>query len=155
MPMFFMATMPQIHRPAMTSSPLAAGADWLIGGNGQDTLIGGAGIDYYYGGCRHRDYFYLNSDIAANELDYILDFAAGTDYVTLPYIATGSVTFGVSGIYAYGYIPTSTSTAYIFLAQGATATQLQGGDALHLTVRQYWHQSERPSGNGAVLFLTD
>ena len=100
------------------------GGDYLVGGNGTDTLAGGTGVDYYYGGAG-TDWFYLHTDIAAGESDYLLDFQAGVDYVLLPFIASGNVSFGVSGGYAYGYIPLAGGTNYIFLAAGATAAQLQ------------------------------
>ena len=54
-----------------------------------------------------------------------MDLQPGTDYVTLSYQSLGDVTFGVSGGYAYGYIPMAGGTNYTFLAAGVTAAQLQ------------------------------
>ena len=120
---FSMATMPQAPRPATTSCGLAAAVTISLAAT---ALIPaeGAGVDYYYGGAG-TDWFYLHTDIASGESDYLLDFQAGVDFVLLPFIASGNVTFGVSGAYAYGYIPLAGGTSYIFLAAGATAAQLQ------------------------------
>jgi Ca2+-binding RTX toxin-like protein len=101
------------------------GSDWLIGGNGTDVLIGSTGNDYYYGGAGTDYYDLALGDVNAGDADYIYDLTPGTDYVALPYIALGNVTFGVSGGFAYGYIPEAGGTAYYFLAQGITAAQLQ------------------------------
>ena len=109
------------------------GGDYLVGGNGTDTLAGGTGVDYYYGGSGTY-WFYLHTDIAAGESDYLLDFQAGVDDVLLPFIASGNVSFGVSGGYAYGYIPLAGGTNGTSLAAGRDCGAAAGGDAVHLTV---------------------
>ncbi len=72
------------------------GNDYLIGGQGTDTLLGNQGTDFFYGGAG-LDYFTLLYDVVAGDADYLLDFTAGVDFVLLPFIASGNVSFGVSG----------------------------------------------------------
>ena len=58
-------------------------ANYLFGGNGVDVIGGFWGNDYMVGG-GNTDYFVLNGDVKAGDVDYIADFKPGEDWIGLP-----------------------------------------------------------------------
>jgi Ca2+-binding RTX toxin-like protein len=99
------------------------GNDVVVGGNGADNVFGGYGSDYIYGGAG-ADYLNLYFDIRAGDVDYLLDLQLGTDTVLLPAWVQNDTYFFESSGYAFGYIPASGGTYYLFGAAGISAGQL-------------------------------
>ena len=85
------------------------GNDYISGGAGNDTLSGFWGNDYLLGGTG-INYFSMNEDVHAGDLDTIGDFTAGNDFIGLPTTLLGSAyvvntAYGVDIYCAIGVAP--------------------------------------------------
>jgi Ca2+-binding RTX toxin-like protein len=104
-----------------------AGNDVLLGNNANNVLIGGSGSDYYCGRGGADSFALAYGDVVGGQVDYIMDFTAGTDHVIMPLQTLGHVTFGTTGSYAYASVFDSNGFTYYVFALGVIATELQVG----------------------------
>ena len=104
--------------------------DYLIGGAGADIIYGGTGNDYIYGDLvsagQGADAFHLEADIAAGNIDYILDFNSGgvSDTLYLSAALQASTSFGNSAGYGYAAVTLGGGNVYYVLTY-LSAAQLQ------------------------------